>query len=70
MILEGVGELIADIFGESDDEGEEFTGFGAEEVKKKLSKAKAAISDDSEDDSPLAEAQDSDGIKVVFLANF
>lgn len=53
--------MIADIFGESDDEGEEFTGFGAEEVSKNQKSTKSLISDDSDDDSLPVQAVDSDG---------
>uniref|UniRef100_F6ZT62 Protein IWS1 homolog n=2 Tax=Ciona intestinalis TaxID=7719 RepID=F6ZT62_CIOIN len=59
---ENEGDLINDIFGKSDDEDEEFTGFGVEEVKKKDERSKSAvgaISSDSDDDSeptPAGEA--------------
>nr|XP_039272782.1 LOW QUALITY PROTEIN: protein IWS1 homolog [Styela clava] len=64
---DGVGDLIADIFGESDDEGEEFTGFGEEEIGNKKSK-KAMISDDEDDDDEPqhaeVESDEDDGFKA------
>uniref|UniRef100_UPI00398E4410 protein IWS1 homolog isoform X2 n=1 Tax=Pristiophorus japonicus TaxID=55135 RepID=UPI00398E4410 len=50
----GVGTLIADIFGESDDEGEEFTGFNQED----LDGEKAAL--EAERKKMVAEESDSD----------
>ncbi|XP_067851628.1 protein IWS1 homolog isoform X1 [Heptranchias perlo] len=50
----GVGNLIADIFGESDDEGEEFTGFNQED----LDGEKAAL--EAERKKMVAEESDSD----------
>ena len=46
------GDLIADIFGKSDDEDEEFTGFGEDEstASKKKSFSAAVISDSDESD--------------------
>ncbi|XP_076814138.1 uncharacterized protein LOC143460502 isoform X1 [Clavelina lepadiformis] len=59
---EGVGNLIADIFGESDDEDEEFEGFGEDEVgKSKASASKplsAVISDSDEDQGDASPAAD------------
>ncbi|XP_065056121.1 IWS1-like protein isoform X2 [Rhopilema esculentum] len=49
-----VGGLIADIFGDSDEEDEEFEGFGEEELKTERMKLKSrAIISDDEDDSDI-----------------
>nr|CAB3257573.1 protein IWS1 homolog [Phallusia mammillata] len=56
---EGVGNLIHDIFGESDDENEEFTGFGEDDVK--TGKPHGAIisdSDEDDQDEPPATAEE------------
>ncbi|XP_032887321.1 protein IWS1 homolog isoform X1 [Amblyraja radiata] len=66
----GVGNLIADIFGESDDEGEEFTGFNQED----LDGEKAA--QEAERKKMVAEESDSDsevrgkGLDSDFVSDF
>ncbi|XP_069752640.1 protein IWS1 homolog [Narcine bancroftii] len=66
----GVGNLIADIFGESDDEGEEFTGFNQED----LDGEKAA--QEAERKKMVAEESDSDsevrrkGLDLDFVSDF
>ncbi|XP_072896883.1 uncharacterized protein iws1 [Hemitrygon akajei] len=66
----GVGNLIADIFGESDDEGEEFTGFNQED----LDGEKAA--QEAERKKIVAEESDSDnevrgkGLDSDFVSDF
>ncbi|XP_042195098.1 protein IWS1 homolog isoform X3 [Callorhinchus milii] len=66
----GVGTLIADIFGESDDEGEEFTGFNQED----LDGEKAAL--EAEKKMMVAEESDSDseirgkGRDLDFVSDF
>uniref|UniRef100_UPI00358FA5E9 protein IWS1 homolog isoform X2 n=1 Tax=Myxine glutinosa TaxID=7769 RepID=UPI00358FA5E9 len=52
----GVGNLIADIFGESDNEEEEFTGFGLEELEQEAAamgknSGRKRVREDSESDS-------------------
>ena len=44
------GDLIADIFGKSDDEDEEFTGFGQDESTSSMKKSLAAVISDSDED--------------------
>lgn len=65
FIDEGVGDLIADIFGESDDE-EEFTGFGQEEISKKDEKKSSPISE-SEDERSERESEGENMIFFLFM---
>ncbi|CAN0244328.1 unnamed protein product [Lampetra fluviatilis] len=67
----GVGILIADIFGDSDNEEEEFTGFGQEELEKETS---ALGKDPSGDKDKESESDSDEGVRrgndTEFISDF
>jgi len=63
---EGVGDLILDIFGDSENDDEEFAGFGEEDVSK-ANKAQGAIISDSDVEE---EEDDEPGIAIARLSGF